>query len=54
MIVDANWEEVEIHEAAAADAHQQKLDEKEANDRGFCFHCGEELKNCTGYKCWIR
>jgi len=40
--------------AEAAEAHQQELEEQEANEKGFCFHCGETLDDCTGYKCWIR
>ena len=39
---------------AAADAALMEEEEREANDEGYCFHCGEELEDCTGYKCWIR
>ena len=27
---------------------------KEAEAQGYCYYCGENLKDCTGYKCWIR
>lgn len=39
---------------AQAGAHQQEQEEQEANEKGFCIHCGETLDDCTGYKCWIR
>jgi hypothetical protein len=38
--------------AEGQSAHQQELEEKEANEKGFCFHCGEKLEDCSGYKCW--
>ena len=53
-----DWNEVDIQETnhidAAADAHQQEHEEQEINDNGFCFHCGETLTDCSGYKCWVR
>jgi len=44
----------QVHLDAANDAYQHEEEEREANDEGYCFHCGEELEDCTGYKCWIR
>jgi len=41
-------------EQAQAEANQQEQEEQEANEKGLCFHCGEKLDDCTGYKCWIR
>jgi hypothetical protein len=42
----------QVHLDAANDAHQMELEEKEANENGYCVHCGETLKDCIGYKCW--
>jgi len=54
-----NWDDVpDINETAmidaAADAALMAEEENEANEAGFCFHCGATLEDCTGYKCWIR
>tara|TARA_B100000470_G_C19666022_1_gene335380 strand:- start:480 stop:656 length:177 start_codon:yes stop_codon:yes gene_type:complete len=42
----------QVHLDAANDAHQQELEENEAAEKGYCIHCGEQLKDCVGYKCW--
>jgi len=44
---------LELEQGFRTDALQQEQEEQEANDNGYCIHCGEELENCTGYKCWI-
>jgi regulatory protein YycI of two-component signal transduction system YycFG len=50
---DNNVTEAEqAHLDAANDAHQQELDENEAVEKGYCIHCGEQLADCVGYKCW--
>jgi len=38
----------------AADAADQDFQEVCARAAGYCYHCGEKLDDCTGYKCWIR
>jgi hypothetical protein len=43
-----------VHEAAAHGAYQMEEEAQEAYDEGYCIHCGEEVEDCTGYKCWIR
>lgn len=43
----------ELEQGFRADALQQEQEEQEAHDNGYCIHCGEELKDCSGYKCWI-
>ena len=47
-------EEEQAHMDAAAEAHQMEQEEQEAKEKGFCLHCGSDVNNCTGYKCWIR
>jgi hypothetical protein len=44
---------LELEQGFGMDAFQQEQEEKEANENGFCIHCGEDLEKCTGYKCWI-
>ena len=44
----------QAHEDAANDAHVAEQEEQQARDEGYCIHCGAELEECTGYKCWIR
>lgn len=46
-------EQEQAHIDAQAQAHQQELEEQEANEKGYCVHCGDKLDDCTGYKCWI-
>ena len=50
---DTPKEILELEQGFRTDALQQEQEEQEANDNGYCIHCGEELENCTGYKCWI-
>ena len=33
---------------------EQEQKVEEARKQGYCFYCDEELKKCTGYKCWLR
>ncbi|SVE32051.1 uncharacterized protein METZ01_LOCUS484905, partial [marine metagenome] len=42
----------QVHLDAANDAYQHEEEAQEAYDEGYCIHCGEELEDCTGYKCW--
>ena len=37
-----------------ADAACQEQEEQNAQAAGYCYHCGDTLEDCTGYKCWIR
>jgi hypothetical protein len=48
-------EEVQaLEQGMAADAADQDFQEVCARAAGYCYHCGEKLDDCTGYKCWIR
>jgi hypothetical protein len=37
----------------AAEAAHMEQEEQQARAEGYCLHCGDTIKNCTGYKCWI-
>ena len=52
--VEVVTEAEQVHLDAANDAYQHEEEAQEAYDEGYCIHCGEELEDCTGYKCWIR
>jgi hypothetical protein len=41
-------------DAHQMDALQQEQAEQEAKDAGYCYHCGAEIDDCPGYKCWKR
>ena len=47
-------DELEAHLDAQAEAHHMEQEEQQAKEEGFCIHCGSDVDNCTGYKCWIR
>ncbi len=47
-------DELDAHNDAAHEAHAMEQEEAQAKEQGFCIHCGFDLKDCTGYKCWIR
>jgi len=51
-LVNQNEFTEEEVKAEGQSAHQMELEEQEAKEQGFCIHCGSELKDCTGYKCW--
>ena len=54
--VEFNFDPVEeqSHYDAACEAAAMEEEEAQAKAEGFCIHCGFDLKDCTGYKCWIR
>lgn len=52
--MDRPTEEEQAHIDARNDAIELEREEEQARAEGYCIHCGEDLKNCTGYKCWIR
>ena len=37
----------------AAEAAHMEQEEQQARAEGYCLHCGDTIKDCTGYKCWI-
>lgn len=37
----------------AAEAHHMEQEEQQAKEEGYCIHCGSDIDDCTGYKCWI-
>ena len=47
-------DELDAHNDAAHEAALMEQEEAQAKKEGFCIHCGFDLKDCTGYKCWIR
>ena len=47
-------EEEQVHLDARAEAQEMEREEAQAREEGYCIHCGSDLGDCTGYKCWIR
>ena len=47
-------EEEQVHLDAQAEAQEFQREEEQAKSQGFCIHCGSDIDDCTGYKCWIR
>ena len=47
-------EEEQVHLDARAEAQEMEREEAQAREEGYCIHCGSDLDECTGYKCWIR
>ena len=37
---------------ARAASQEQEQAEQEAKEAGYCYHCGAEIDDCPGYKCW--
>ena len=52
--IQAEREEEQVHLDARAEAQEMEREEAQAREEGYCIHCGSDLDDCTGYKCWIR
>jgi hypothetical protein len=38
---------------AAIDAAIEEEEIKQATEAGICRHCGQDIEDCPGYKCWM-
>ena len=42
----------QAHKDAKHDDQVMREEEQQAKDKGYCIHCGADIDDCTGYKCW--
>ena len=52
-VMDAMFGKVDYEDDSYERAKADEA-ERQAKEAGYCIHCGSDIDDCTGYKCWIR
>ena len=52
-IFEIGYTEEYTETMAAIDAAIEEEEIKRATEAGVCRHCGQDIEDCPGYKCWM-